>query len=523
MRNLTRWQWAALALILVVSFLLRAYDLPRIFIWLDETDFFNEYLYRNPPKALIDFAVTTKNATTNTWGWPAVIWVACRVFGATIGVARAPSVLAGTAAVLFLFVLVYRMLPAAIEGKRFVPAIIAAAITAVAMPQMEFSQRTYPYCATPFLAALFLLAHLGLLDALRRKPDARSLLPAAALYSLAGCAAVCIHVSLALLIGASLAFLAVPAARNCAGRSPAGRRSMAGLACGMALTFLIAGLLNAKNPKYGFRPYLERYYHQFSLHSLTKLLLHIYDFGTYHLNLFYNPALYWPESVNWATLPLVLLCLLGWGLAVAGKFGWRARHLALLGMVAVALPAGLSLVRIFPFGGIRQTLFLSPFVLAFTALGLYALGARPVLRILGVAAAVVYLALWGINLPRFYRERVTPYSAQELVSIWRQNQGIQVYMRGGNEREIEYTLRLHPEIPLRSLPLLSKAPYLLITTHYQIDDPVWFAGYREYLAKSHYQVALLAEKPPAHPESEQYSTCLYFPPNGLWVYKVTAQ
>jgi hypothetical protein len=192
-------------------------------------------------------------------------------------------------------------------------------------------------------------------------------------------------------------------------------------------------------------------------------------------------------------------------------------------MFAVALPAGLSLVRVFPFGGVRQTLFLSPFVLAFTALGFWALASRPALRILGAAAAVAYLGLWAINLPRFYRERVTPYSAQDLVTAWRQNGEIQVYMRGGNEREIEYTLRQHPEIPLRSLPLLSKAPYLLITTHYQIDDPIWFAGYRDYLAKSHYQAALLAERPPAHPESEQYSTCLYFPPNGLWIYKVTSQ
>jgi hypothetical protein len=523
MRNVARWQWALLALILAVAFLLRAYDLPRIFMWLDETDFFNEHVYRNPPAALIDFAVSTKNATTNTWGWPAIIWIACRMFGSTIGVARAPSVLVGTAAVLLLFTLVYRMLPPELEGKRFFPAAIAAAIAAVAMPQVEFSQRTYPYGATPFLAAAFLLAHLGLLSALRRKPDGRDLLPAAILYTLAGTAAVCIHVSVALLIGASLAFLTLPAARNFAGRSPSERGSLAGLAGGMGVAFLIAGLLNAKNPRYGFRPYLERYYHQPSLHSLIKLLLHVYDFATYHLNLFYNPALYWPESVNWAILPLVLLCALGWGLAVAGRFGWRARHLALLGMFAVALPAGLSLVRVFPFGGVRQTLFLSPFVLAFTALGFWALASRPALRILGAAAAVAYLGLWAINLPRFYRERVTPYSAQDLVTAWRQNGEIQVYMRGGNEREIEYTLRQHPEIPLRSLPLLSKAPYLLITTHYQIDDPIWFAGYRDYLAKSHYQVALLAERPPAHPESEQYSTCLYFPPNGLWIYKVTAQ
>lgn len=523
MRNLTRWQWASLAFVLLAAFVLRAYDLSRIFIWLDETDFFNEYIYASHPKALIDFAVTTKNATTNTWGWPAVIWMTCRVFGRTIGVARAPSVLVGTAAVFLLFLLVYQVMPEALSRKRFVPAIFAAALTAIAMPQMEFSQRTYPYCATPAMAAAILLAHLNLLRALRAKPGDPGLRRAAILYTLAGAAALCIHVSLAVLIAASVALLLPSAAHGFARRTPQQRRSMAGLAGGMAFTFLIAGLLNAKNPKFGYRVYLERYYHHLSPPSLGKLLLHAYDLAAYHLNLFYNPALYWPESANWAILPLLLLCVLGWCLAAAGAFGPRARHLAFLAMLAVALPAGLSLARMFPFGGVRQTLFLSPFLLAFTALGFYALWVRPAARVVACLAAAFYLGLWGTNLPRFYRERVAPYSAQDLVDLWRQNDGIQVYVRGGNEREIEYTLRQHPEIPLDSLPRFSKPPYLLITTHYRIDNPIWYAGYLDYLRQSHYQASLIAYRPPAHPESEEYRTCLYFPPNGLWVYKVTAQ
>lgn len=523
MRNLTRRQWSSLAFVLLAAFLLRAYDLSRIFIWLDETDFFNEYIYGNHPKALIDFAVTTKNATTNTWGWPAVIWMACRAFGRTIGVARAPSVLVGTAAVFLLFLLVYRAMPEELARKRFLPAIFAAALTAIAMPQMEFSQRTYPYCATPCMAAAILLAHLNLLRALQDKPGHPGLRRAAILYTLAGAAALCIHVSLAVLIAASIALLLPAAALRFAHGTSQQRGGMVRLACGMAFAFLIAGLLNAKNPKYGYREYLGIYYHRLSPHSLGKLLLHTYDLAAFHLNLFYNPALYWPEGANWAILPLVAICVLGWSLAGAGAFGSRARHLALLGVVAVALPAGLSLARMFPFGGVRQTLFLSPLLLAFTALGFYALWARPRARIAAGLAAAFYLGLWGTNLPRFYRERVAPYSAQDLVDLWRQNGRIPVYVRGGNEREIGYTLRQHPEIPLDSLPRFSKAPYLLITTHYRIDNPIWYAGYLDYLGRSHYQAALVAYRPPAHPESEEYRTCLYFPPNGLWVYKVTAQ
>lgn len=523
MRNLTRWQWGLLAFVLLAAFLIRSYDLSRVFIWLDETDFFNEYIYGSHPKALLDFAVTTKNTTTNTWGWPALIWMACRVFGRTIGVARAPSVLVGTLAVFFLFLLVYHAMPEALARKRFIPAIFAAGLAAIAMPQMEFSQRTYPYCATPAMAAAILLAHLNLLRALQAKPGTPGLRRAAILYSLAGAAALCIHVSLAVLLAASAALLLPSAARLFARGTSQHRRSMVRLAGGMAFAFLIAGLLNAKNPKFGYRVYLEIYYHRLSPHSLGKLLLHAYDLAAYHLNLFYNPALYWPESANWAILPLVAICVLGWSLAAGGAFGPRARHLAFLGMLAVALPAGLSLARMFPFGGVRQTLFLSPLLLAFTALGFYGLWARPRTRVAACLAAAFYLGLWGVNLPRFYRERVAPYSTQDLVDLWQQNGRIPVYVRGGNEREIEYTLRQHPEIFLDSLPRFSKAPYLLITTHYRIDNPIWYAGYLDYLSQSHYQASLVAYRPPAHPESEEYRTCLYFPPNGLWVYKVTSR
>lgn len=522
MRNLTRWQWGLLGLIATAACLLRAHDLPRIFLWLDETDFFNEYLYRNPPKGLIDFAVTTRNATTNTWGWPAVIWIVCRIFGPTIGAARVPSVVVGTAAVLLLFALAWRILPAT-RGGRFVAAALAASLAAIAMPQMEFSQRTYPYGAVPSMAALFLLAHLSLRDALHGKAAGRELRRPSLMYTVAACAALCVHVSLGLLIAASLALLALPAAKNFRANPPMQRRGLAVLAGAMACALTMAVLLNAKNPKAGYRLYLVDYYHRPSVRSLPRLLLHAYDMATYHLNLFYNPALYWPERANWAILPLVLLLVLGWTLAAAGKFGVRAGHLARLGLLAAVIPAALSVVRIFPFGGIRQTLFLSPFLLIFAALGLGALLARRWTRIPAMLGAALYLVLWAVNLPRFYNERVVPYSADDIERVWQQNHRIPVYMRGGNERELEYTLRRHPEIGIRSAALESKPPYLLITTHYQIGNPIWFPGFPAYLAKSHYRAALVAVRPPAHPESEEHRTCLYFPPNGLWIYKVTTE
>jgi hypothetical protein len=181
----------------------------------------------------------------------------------------------------------------------------------------------------------------------------------------------------------------------------------------------------------------------------------------------------------------------------------------------------MSLAHAFPFGGVRQTLFLSPFVLAFTGLGLYALRANRLTQAVGSVAAIVYLALWAYYLPRFYNERTTPYTARDIVETWGQNGKPPVYARGGNERELDYTLRNAPEIRFHSLAKETRPPFLLIVTHYPIDDPVWFEGYPEYLEKSGYKAELVMERPMRHLASREYSTSLYFPPNGLRIYKVT--
>jgi len=523
MRKTLRWQWMLLAVIVFAALLLRTYHLSQVSLWLDETDFFNEKVWGSHPQSLFDFARSTKDATTNTWGWPAVIWMSCRMFGATVGVARVPSVVAGTALVLLVFMIVYRLIPKTSKGDGFIPAIFAAVIAAMAMPQMEFSQRTYPYGAAPFAAAGLLLAHLEVLRAASASERSeRRLFRHLALYTITASLVLCIHPSLALLLAVSVTLLIARLLPNFLRQTWEERKRVLCFALGATLILVCSALLNAKNPKYGYRPYLVPYYHAPSLGSIPVLLKHAYDVFTYNLNPFYNTSLYWPEQVNWAILPLVLLCVWGWVKAASGKFGEQARQLSLLAFVALAMPALLSLRRAFPFGGVRQTLFLSPLFFVFTALGFYALRSRRATRLLGMSIAILYVVFWALNLPRFYSDREPAYSAEEIVRAWQENGKLPVYARGC-EREVQYGLRGHPEIRIESLPLFSRPPYLLISTHWPpLEQNHMFSGFAEYLQKSGYRATPVTQEAPKNLDSLQHSTCLYFPPNGLWIYKVSA-
>jgi len=169
------------------------------FLWLDETDLFNESIYGNHHRSLLDFAFGTRNGTTQSWGWSAIFWIVTRAFGPSIAVARMPTVLVNTAGVALLFALVYRLLPES-SVNRFWPALFAAIFAAISVVQMNYSQQTYPYGATPFLALAVMLARFEVRAAagVEWKATPR-LFRAVTLYTAAISLSFCVHASAALI------------------------------------------------------------------------------------------------------------------------------------------------------------------------------------------------------------------------------------------------------------------------------------------------------------------------------------
>jgi len=184
----------------------------------------------------------------------------------------------------------------------------------------------------------------------------------------------------------------------------------------------------------------------------------------------------------------------------------------------------LALLKKYPFGGVRQTIFMTPFLLSFTAIGFYTVVRSPKLKPIGVVVAVAYIILWMINLPHFYRERVQPFDSKELMTTWEQSGKLKVYTLGGSNESIRYRLRGQPRIEIKDLPwprLPNEESFLLVSTHWSIEDELWRPKLKGEIESSGFVGTLLMNRLPKYPLKRDYIQSLYYPPNGLWVYKIS--
>lgn len=127
------------------------------------------------------------------------------------------------------------------------------------------------------------------------------------------------------------------------------------------------------------------------------------------------------------------------------------------------------------------------------------------------------MILWAVNLLPFYSERVAQYDEAEIVSDWIQGGRLGVVAWNCGET-VRYFLRDHPEVQFLDKP--SGEPFLLISKSRPLNDDGSWRPIKDYLETEGYEATLIDQRPPAHPESLQYSGSLYFPPVGLCVYRV---
>jgi len=520
-RHVSRQKIILIIVISLIGLCLRLMFLGDIFLWHDETDNFDEQIFKHMSTSLRRYAAAEAQELTLGPAWPIIIAITCRVFGGVVMVGRMPSVFFGSAAILSIFCLVYRLVRSNDNDRFFVPAFFAAALAAISIVQMEFSQRIIPYGAVPFLTAMIIISHLKIVNILGDKIiSIVKLLIWGVLYTLICGFSIYLHMSFTIIFASSFILLAVTVVRlkNLDNEK---RVTIFGIFILIFLALFLAWIGNAIHTQSGYRYYLAPYYHALNLGAFYFLVTRAYDLLTYNLNLFYNGGLYWPRRLNPVLLPLVIMCILGWYYSASGRFGRTAKHLSFFGMISLFITALLSLLRKYPFGGVRQTLFMSPFIYTFTAFGFLSLVRLRYGRIVVAVIAFAYFALWGYDLPRFYKERKVPYTAQDLVSAWKQNGKLTFYADGGCVGSTRYMLRSYPNIKIEHFSgALPESPFFLISTHWPIENSLWIPGLKGNLKKSGYHTELIIERKAAYPVHPDYVQSLYFPANGLWLYKI---
>ena len=531
-RHISRQKIILIVVISLIGLCLRLMFLGDIFLWTDETDNFDKQIFEHMSTSLRRYAAAEAQELTLGPAWPIIIALTCKIFGRVVMVGRMPSVFFGTAAIIAIFYLVFRFVQSNDDEESFLPAIIAAGLTAISIVQMEFSQRIIPYGAVPFLTTVIIISHLKIINILRDKIiSIMKLLLWGVLYTLICGFSIYLHMSFTIIFVSSFILLAVTVVRlkNLDNEK---RVTIFGIFILIFLALFLAWIGNAIHTQSGYRPYLAPYYHALNLGAFSFLITRAYDLLTYNLNLFYNGELYWPRRLNPALLPLIIMCILGWYYSAYGKYGCLIKHLSIMGLISLLITALLSLLMKYPFGGVRQTLYMSPFIFTFTALGLKTLTRLRQGKVIATVLVSIYLVLWGVNLHHFYRERIVPYTAQDLVSAWEQNGKPTFYEDGSCGISTRYMLRSYPNIKIENLysyikmenlpSALPESPFFLISTHWTIENPLfWIPDLKENLKKTGYHTKLIIVREATYPVHPDYVQSLYFPANGLWLYKIT--
>jgi hypothetical protein len=518
--------WIALLLLVVAGLGLRFNSLGDIHLWPDETDFFDRTVYREPPEPLVEHALLRAQITTNSVGWFAVVWISARTLGGGLTGARACTAIAGSLAIPALFLLCF--VAAGVEALRSRLALTVAALATISIPLIEFSQRTYAYGAVPFFVASLLIAHVYLTSAI--ESGRRDLSLAWIAFSAAATLGLFVHPSFVLILASCLPVLCWAVWKRFQ-QSRQGWLPLCVQACVAAVPVIAAGVINAKQPGFGNRPYLTEYYPPPGLESATFFLSRAYDLAAYLLNLFFEPSLYWPLAVNPAIFPLVLLCAFGWAKSMQGGAGPRFRQLAVVAVIALMLQAAFSIFKMFPFGGVRQSLFHAPLAFVFTGIGaqmLWMQGGGKVGKYLCVLLGVGYVSAWAWCLPSLYKDRIAVYSGKDVLELWSREGHLPVYTLGGSEDTIRYLTRDEKLISVKELgsfrgsrPVNLEREFLLISTMFPVDESWRNPNLLADMQQSGLDVQLLEARPAIHSRSVEHRTMLYFPPNGFWVYRVS--
>ncbi len=420
--------------IVVLAMLLRLYGLSRHFFWVDEGFLFNAELLR---MNIFDFSIKVWRETTYNPGWAAVLWGTIRIGGVSLWVARLPSCLAGVLNV----ALTYPTARLLKLGRT--TALVASTLAALSWPQVEYSQQILPYAGIPLMTTL-ILGCLGKLDVMISKATSSMISLWSALLAITCTLDVFNHNSFLLLIPFlcfALLFLVIKAIRETGGAVVELRLKLVAFALCLSWVVLVSSVFYLAKRGDGYRGYLDPFYlgtfrnHAMGYGPFTDSLYkhavtqpnrlldglyfgisRTYDTFAYSVNLF-SPiyvTIYWGVA---ALLPVGLV-FLGLGAALRGCPLSAPRWLGLGLLLSLGVLYVLSALRLYPLGGCRQLLFLSPIVILMAAAG-WGSAWRRYPTFIGVVT-VTLITAYAFRAPGYYAQTAWRFDEQTAQRVIRE-------------------------------------------------------------------------------------------------------
>ena len=381
----TRWYLAACACLLLLAAALRFYGLPN-----DELSYDEAVAVSNSQGTLAETIHNTRYANSSPILYPLALWAVQQVERSPASFRALPAAASvATVAVLLL------LLPRVGFSRR--AALLSALLLTLSVPAIEHAQGVREYSIDALWAALLTAALLGYSQTGRKAPLGAALFLAPLIqYGLVFFGAAVIAVAL---------FIPPPtrAWPNPAGGG--GRRfgflsgwargrigllyPAAGFAAGCAVSWWATYRFHREGETFGGAGYLKQHYYQGPYDDAAALGEFIYEktlnFLQYHL----------PQAEALLALTASAL-LLGGAAAAWRRFSSRRgaaagvnppdsdisgrrrrtanRAIVLLFCCSMAAAIAVGLLRIYPFGGIRQTVYLAPVIFLILGLALHRAG-----------------------------------------------------------------------------------------------------------------------------------------------------
>ena len=262
----------------------------------------------------------------------------------------------------------------------------------------------------------------------------------------------------------------------------------------------------------------------------------LYDALSYHFNFSYSPDIYTPWGANVASLPFVILCLLG-----ALYFFFKHKERLAFLIIAIVYIVLIGFFEIIPLGGVRHSFTFAPFAYLAIGFGMGAIrdyGNR--LRLpdktesrVGISLIIIMTVTFGTSGVNIYRHRRSSINLDELVRLsqhynvdliigYQETKSIltaMIHTQKDNLYDHAFRLKTYNEETHQELT----ETFLLVTNRYLFDpNPEWPIADVTKIPGDAFQnytvTPLIEEIGPLDPFAPVQS--IYYPINGFFVYLV---